>query len=60
MKKKFKNFNFQNWVKADEQKFLKIEKYVIFFQIFARQRIENLMFFMKKFAIFSNIFDNNI
>ena len=60
MKKKFKKFNFQNWVKADEQKFLKIEKYVIFFQIFARQRIENLMFFMKKFAIFSNIFDNNI
>ena len=60
MKKKYKKFNFQNWVKADEQKFLKIEKYVIFFQIFARQRIENLMFFMKKFAIFSNIFDNNI
>ena len=60
MKKKFKKFNFQNWVKADEQKFKKIEKYVIFFQIFARQRIENLMFFMKKFAIFSNIFDNNI
>ena len=60
MKKNFINFHFQNQVKADEQKFQKGKKYVVFFLIFARQEIEKVQFFVKKKnAIFSH-FQNQV
>ena len=59
MKKNFIIFHFQNQVKADEQKFQKVKKYVIFFLIFARQEIEKFPFFVKKNAIFSH-FQNQV
>ena len=59
MKKNFINFHFQNQVKADEQKFQKGKKYVVFFLIFARQEIKKFQFFVKKNAIFSH-FQNQV